>query len=311
MRFQKRDGEILLALYDYGGLLSRRHLQEMFWLDRTLRAMQKRLSKLHMNGYIARPSKEDWRTKPIPESVYWLDWRGIIWVAGQCGIQIQEPSKNSENQLRNLAKQLRKNDIYWLREPRWHQLSHDLACVDSRLKLEKDVARIPNFTFEEWLEESHFRRSPDVIEYEVTASKGKTVKKKKGIIPDGLAVLVNESQLRQNQPARMRLLVEIDGSTHSNPRFGREKVLAGHAYIKSHAYKTRFGGNSGRWIILTGGERRMRNLMHQTKVVTKGETAESFIFTTMNNFFTAKNVLRDAIWWQVDREEPVSLLSPN
>jgi hypothetical protein len=273
--------------------------------------MQKRLSKLCQTDYIARPSKTDWRTKPIPESVYWLNWKGIVWIAGQYGLDVKEPSKTSENQLRKLASQLRKHGIHWLRDPRWNQLSHDLACVDSRRKLEKDVAPIPNFTFEEWLEESYFRRSVDVVEYKVTAEKGKILKKKKGVIPDGLAVIVNESNLAQNQPARLRFLVEIDGSTHSNPRFGREKVLAGNAYIKSSEYKARFGANSGRWIVLTGGEKRMRNLMHQTKLVTEGNDAQYFIFTTAKNFFTAQNVLLDAIWWQVDKEEPISLLSPN
>ena len=161
------------------------------------------------------------------------------------------------------------------------------------------------------MEESYFRRFVDVIEYQVAAGKGKIVKRKKGVIPDGLAVIVNESHLAQNQPARMRFLVEIDGSTHSNPRFGREKVLAGNAYIKSQAYKARFGANSGRWIVLTGGEKRMRNLMHQTKLVADGNDAQYFIFTTTDNFFAAKNVLLDAIWWQVDKEEPISLLAPN
>ena len=57
MRFQTRDGEILQAIYEYGGLLAGRHLQEMFWPDKSLRAMQKRLSELFTNGYIARPQK--------------------------------------------------------------------------------------------------------------------------------------------------------------------------------------------------------------------------------------------------------------
>ena len=308
MRFQERDGEILQTIYEHGGILAGRQLQEMFWQGKSLRAMQKRLSLLYQDGYIARPTKDDWRMKPIPESIYWLDWRGVIWIAGQQGIEVREPSKINESQLRKLVGQLRKHDIHWLREPRWNQLSHDLFCADSRLKIEKDVSQTQNLILEEWLEESYFRRDVDVIEYNLKGKKGQVVKKKKGVIPDGCGVIVNESRIAQGQPSRMRLLMEIDGSTHSNPRFGREKVLAGNAYIKSQEYKNRFGANSGRWLVLTGGERRMGNLMRQTKHVSDGDDAKYFIFTTAKNFFGADNVLLDAIWWQVDKETPVALL---
>ena len=229
-------------------------------------------------------------------------------MAGQQGIEVKEPSKTSENQLRQLARQLRKQSIHWLREPRWNQISHDLFCVDSRRKLEKDVSQTQNFTLEEWLEESYFRRDVDVIEYNLNGKNGKKVKKKKGVIPDGCAVIANEARIVHGKPGRVRFLVEIDGTTHSNPRFGREKVLAGNAYIKSQEYKARFGVNSGRWLVLTGGEVRMRNLMRQTKQVADENDTKYFTFTTAENYFNADNVLLDAIWWQVDKEKPVALL---
>ena len=46
MRFQERDGRIIMAIYEYDGVLARRHLQRMFWPHATLRAVQKRLAKL-------------------------------------------------------------------------------------------------------------------------------------------------------------------------------------------------------------------------------------------------------------------------
>ena len=55
MRFQDRDGAILSVIHEYGGVLARRHLKRMFWSNATLRAMQKRLSKLVKNDYLARP----------------------------------------------------------------------------------------------------------------------------------------------------------------------------------------------------------------------------------------------------------------
>jgi hypothetical protein len=90
MRFQERDGEILHAIYEYGGVLAGRQIKEMFWPDKSLRAVQKRLSKLHNHHYIARPTNHDWKTKPIPESVYWLDWNGAMWLAEQRGIELSD-----------------------------------------------------------------------------------------------------------------------------------------------------------------------------------------------------------------------------
>ena len=45
-----------------------------------------------------------------------------------------------------------------------------------------------------------------------------------------------------------RYLLEIDRSTEDNPRFMREKVIPGKAYLKTKAYKNRFGKQTGRWL---------------------------------------------------------------
>ena len=59
--------------------------------------------------------------------------------------------------------------------------------------------------------------------------------------------------------------MEMDLATHDNPSFGIEKAAAGAAYIKSEKYKKRFGSNSGRWLVITTGVTRMKNLMNQTR----------------------------------------------
>ncbi len=56
----------------------------------------------------------------------------------------------------------------------------------------------------------------------------------------------------------IRYLLEIDRSTEDNPRFFREKILPGLAYIKTKAYEERFGHRSGRWLVVTTGEKRLR-----------------------------------------------------
>ena len=97
---------------------------------------------------------------------------------------------------------------------------------------------------------------------------------KKRVYPDSYFVIVDRQRAAQGLVARMRLLLELDNSTHANERFGREKVAPGLAYVKSEEYKTRFGANSGRWLVVTTGERRMTNLMRQThQVAGRGATA--------------------------------------
>ena len=83
-------------------------------------------------------------------------------------------------------------------------------------------------------------------------------------------------------------------ATHSNPNFGIEKAAAGAAYIHSQEFNTRFGSNTGRWLVITTGENRMQHLMEHTheRIAAKSNL---FLFTTLSEFFS-KNVISEAIW---------------
>ena len=130
---------------------------------------------------------------------------------------------------------------------------------------------------------------------------------KKGVLPDGYFEIVDNNRLNKNQPARARFLLEIDMSTHSNPRFGREKAAPSVAYIMSKVYRERFGANSGRWLVVTTGDVRMKNLMNQTRKVI-GQQAMIFFFTTFDQLKHG-NILKSPIWWQVDKTDPQPLLN--
>ena len=121
MRFQARDAAILQAIYENDGILARRHLKALFWPHATKQAMEQRLSSLYHNGYLNWPNLEQRRTKPVPEPVVWLGWRGALSIAGQHGVQVQPPKSSNENQLRIIEKRLRDQGIRWHREPRWIQ----------------------------------------------------------------------------------------------------------------------------------------------------------------------------------------------
>ena len=307
MRFQDRDGEILQAIADYGGLVAKRQLKEMFWPGKSLRAMEKRLAKLRQNGLIAWPGREQRRSKPLPEPILWIDWKGMLWLAGKTGAVILSPVNEGENQMRLLENRLREAGYRWLREPRWMQLEHDLAIIDFRLAVEKSLSSLPHLVLEDWIHERAFHSNMDVVEFETEDRDGKVTHEKKGICPDSYFVVVDKRRQIGGSPARARFLFELDMSTHDNPSFGREKAVPGAAYIKSVAFKNRFEYNSGRWLVVTTGVVRMKNLIAQTKQ-SLGVGARVFLFTTLDEIKDA-NVLTAPIWRQADHQEPSALFS--
>jgi hypothetical protein len=102
------------------------------------------------------------------------------------------------------------------------------------------------------------------------------------------------------------MLLELDRGTEDNPRFVREKVLPGLAYLRSEAYRNRFGSNSGRWLVVTTSERRVTNMRRQVEAATVGE-AVPFYLTTLEQA-TAGNVLFDPIWVRPGLNQPGALL---
>ncbi len=305
MRFQERDGEILQAVYDYDGVLSRRHLKAMFWPNTTWRAMEMRLSLLYHQGYLDWPNADQWRTKPIPEAVCWLGWRGVLWIAGHAGLETLSIAKPSESKLRESARLLRKQNVHWLREPRWHQLEHDLAVVDFRLAVESSLRELPDLVLEKWLPEGAFLSNMDVVEYSIRSDNRATKTAKRGVRPDGYFVLVDKKRLSQGLPARARFLIEIDMSTHDVGSFVIEKAVVGSSYIQSPAYKARFGANTGSWLIVTISETRQKHLMRQIQQAI-GAEANAFLFTTQDEIARG-DVLRRAIWRQAEKEKPIAL----
>ncbi|MCI0563791.1 MAG: hypothetical protein MN733_35400 [Nitrososphaera sp.] len=302
MQLQERDGQLFWTIYLCGGVLAQRHIHTLFWPNSTLRAVQKRLSILFHSQFLDRPSRFQWKTLPVPEPIYWLGWKGILWIAEQSDVIVEAPKNGGENQKRTFAKKLRKQGINWVREPRWFQLLHDMAVVDFRLSVEAAVHELPSLTIEEWIHEGEFRSNSDVVEYRVVGPDGKIREGKRGVLPDSCFVIVDRELQR-----RARILFELDNSNHANKKFGEHKVAPGVGYLKSPQYRARFGSNSGRWAVVTTGETRMRHLMQQTHKVA-GSDARLFFFTTSDQAMS-NNVLTSPIWWQVGSEQPVPLLT--
>ena len=285
MRFQERDGHIIQTVQKYDGVLARRQIKKMFWQDASDKTMGRRLTLLFHNSYLNMPSLEQRRIYPIPEPVVWLGWRGILHIVRQMDLQINDPTSNNENQLRRLEAKLRQMGIHWQREPRWSQLGHDIALNDFRMAVEGAVKYWPSLEMETWVPESEFLSNMDVISLN---------KRSKGVRPDGYFVLVDNLRLINNSPAKARFLLEYDNGTHPVTRFGRDKALPGMAYIRSNAYRERFGYNSGRWLVVCKSKLRMQHLKEQTEKVL-GKDAGYFFFTFMEKV-NAMSVLNKPIW---------------
>ncbi len=268
MRLTERDKHILEAIHAHDGILSFPQIRRLFFTGKS--QTEQRLKFLYQHGYLARPNEEQRRR--LREMVYWLDKKGADVVASLSGTPLPEFS--------------------WRKEPRWFQIEHDLAVNDFRLDLSAACSQDATTKLETWIPESEFWAFPDKVIY---SFQGRSAKR--NIRPDGFFTLTTGQH-------RIRCLLEIDRSTEDNPRFYREKILPGLAYLKSQAYEERFGHRSGRWLVVTTGERRLANMLSQAR---RAKTDGLFYFTTFAKI-TSESLLQFPIWRRADREDPVPLL---
>ncbi|MCP4288863.1 MAG: hypothetical protein GY792_31315 [Gammaproteobacteria bacterium] len=268
MRLTTRDQRILEAIHAYDGMLGFSQIQRMFFTGKS--QAEQRLKLLYQNRYVNRPNRDERRR--LPEMIYWLDKKGAEMVASLEGATLREFS--------------------WRKQPRWFQVEHDLTVNDFRLDVMAACHHDPAMALEMWVPESEFWAYPDRVTY---ISHGREMKR--NIRPDGFFILTTSD-------LRLRYLLEIDRSTEDNPRFLREKILPGLAYLKSKAYEARFGHRSGRWLVVTTGERRMRNMLRQAR---RTGAQGLFYFTTFAKI-KVDTILHEPIWQRADREDAVPLL---
>jgi hypothetical protein len=268
MRLTERDRRILEAVHAYDGILSFSQIRRMFFTGKS--QAEERLKLLYQNGYLNRLNKD--QRRHYTEMVYWLDKKGAELIASLDGSSLSV--------------------IAWRKEPRWFQVEHDLAVNDFRIDLEESCRMNPDVQLESWVPESEFWAYPDKVEYRY---QGKKMHRQ--VRPDGFFVL-------ETAEHRIRYLLEIDRSTEDNPRFLREKLLPGLAYIKSREYEVRFGYRGGRWLVVTTGERRLRNMLNQAR---KADAKGLFFFTTSDQV-TPSALLLSPIWRRADRDVSVPLI---
>jgi hypothetical protein len=149
-----------------------------------------------------------------------------------------------------------------------------------------------------WLPESEFAVQPDRISYETSAGK----KSSRSIRPDGYFSIEHQPQFGRNKP--FSFLLEIDMGSEDNPRFAREKVLPGVAYLKSSKYAERFGQPYGRYLVITTGRRRMLNMKAQAE---RHNGKNLFYFSTFDAIH-AETVISGPVWMLAGHQELRSII---
>ena len=271
-----RDGRILEHIHEYDGFLADYQVKDLEFTG--MRQARDRLGKLFHNGYLNRTNRRG-RTR-FGTMIYWLSAQGAEYVAGVQGVPREE--------------------LRWMKQLREDLVPHNLLVNDFTLILQQACAQSEEFNLYHWINESVFRADPDKVEY--TTSTGKRTGR--NLIPDRYFLVEREG----DRLFRSRLLLELDVATHPNKRFADQKVLPGIAYLRSEAYQKRFGSQSGRWLLVTTGDRRLSFLKETTERVA-GRDATVWYFTTFDRV-SVETMLTEPVWYKGGSQEPVALFPP-
>lgn len=270
-----RDLHIMETIHAYDGMMNRKQIDELFFSGKGRSQVRTRLSALCRAGYLQSFNHLTLHDVPFGEVIYLLNRRG----AKELAALNSQPFKL----------------FPWRKKPRFAQIRHDLKVNDMRLIFCQTAQQDPELTLNEWIPEGEFLSRPDKISYR----NGQNKERSRLMRPDGFFTIQ-----KKHKNGVFAFLVEVDMGTEDNPRFGREKVRPGIAYLKSDAYKQRFGLSYGRWLVITTGGRRMNNMKSQTERIGGNGL---FYFTTFEAL-TAEAVFRKPIWFWAGQDEPQAIL---
>ena len=278
IRLTSRDIRILETIHEFDGLLSLRQIDKLFFSGAGRSQPRARMRLLYDNAYVSMPDAESIHKVPLKETIYWLDHKGASVVAGLRGMSV--------NQLR------------YRKRPHFSLIGHDLKVNDFRILIREACRLRDDVELRTWIPESIFASRPDRIEHEASSRR----RVKRAVRPDGYFLIECRTQSGRVKP--FSFLLEIDMSTEDNPRFAREKVRPGVAYLKSSQYAERFGQPHGRYLVVTTGRRRMLNMKLHAE---HHGGNKLFYFSTFDRLQTG-TVLTEPVWMLAGDHEPRSII---
>lgn len=267
--FTDRDGAILCDIHNFEGMLSLGQIQQLHFTSHYQTRI--RMNKIWRHSFVKKANRK-WRMV-LPDQMFWLSTKGAEFVASTRGLALDE--------------------FHWRKNPRANMMHHDYWLNNFRIAVFKGCQLEADIALEQWVTSREFWAYPDTVE--VADEDGKVEKRQ--VKPDGFLII-------KRSKSRLRMLLEIDLQSESNPRFQRQHVRNNLAYLDSQAYEARFGFRSGRILVVTTSMGRMQNMKAQTEA-TVGDDAEFFCFTTFEAV-TPETVLSHPIWYQGGETKPKS-----
>ncbi len=278
IRLTERDKHILETIHAFDGTLSLKQIDRLFFSGQGRSQPRARMRLLFDNGFVALPSRDKMHQVPLGETIYWLDKQGAAIVAAAQGKLLRQFS--------------------WRRQPRYSLIAHDLAVNDFRIAVLQAIEKMDGYELAYWIPESEFAARPDKVEFK--SAQGK--KRQRSIRPDGFFIIRQHHWTGQTK--EFAFLLEMDMGSEDNPRFTREKVLPGMAYLGSEIYQQRFGLRYGRYLVVTTSQRRLHNMKSQTE---RAGGQGKFYFSLQSEI-TKSAIFKRPTWHLAGREQPQSIL---
>lgn len=290
IRMTPRDDAILEMMYAFDGMMSRRQIATLFFDGKDNSSVRSRLRALVDHRYIAQPDVNQASKQPMGEWVYWLAKKGTERVVGKQG------------------RGLTRADDRYHKKPNWNTVDHPLQLNYFRIMVMQAAKANDKLELRSWVTDSQFRSWKDKVEFEDETGK----RQEQIVIPDAFFIVAAR---HPTKPGWMKFgfLVELDrGNESIAKRIRPEKIVRGMAYLRSDVYTQRLGVKFGRWLMVTQyrdeseGTKRMHNMR---EVADSVGGAWAFYFTTFSQL-SAGNILTGDVWLQADKDEPLSIISP-
>ena len=281
VRTKDRDIQVLAAIHSWGGLLSLKQIDTLFFTGRGGSWPRERMQQLEKIDLVKRLRGDAARFVPTGEYVYVLTPQGAELVAAHQSVMVQE--------------------LGWKAYKRPTMIPHDLRMNDFHLQVVLAVSSDPNLELHEWIPERIFRADPDKVTYTDPIT---NTQRQRGIMPDAFFAVRQTSSAHSGRAREYAYLVEMDMSTEHNPRFARDKVAPGLAYLADGLYEQRFRRQYGRWLVIVKSQERLENMLEHAGRV----GGERVFFFTVFDQVTSETVFRAPIWRNGQQKEPFALI---
>ena len=277
---QSRDEDILQALGKYR-FLTTNHIQELFFQNnKSKTSFARRLQGLKENNYIDFIPTFDKERRVKSVNCYFLTKKGFDFLSERFDYNGYFFKKSNEN-----------GNLF---------LDHSLACIDFRMKCEKDISDNNKIFIEKWITqfdiknpEAPLKKDRLLLSYEFYDD---ISRKNLSLFPDDLFAI----KFYNDPNKSVKYFIEIDNNTESNTTRLREKFRKYDLLLKDYNYREFLSGSAVRILFTTTSQKKCINLIEMLKEDKLLQGLHKIIFFTDFQQIENNNVFSDAIWFKSD-----------